>query len=300
MQVLAHLPHHRGDSEIAHDIEPHLRRGDVAVRQCERRPVLLRELLADRHQVVAAILQSARHFVGKIRFAERRADRLQVAPIGSPCERGDLRAGVVDIEFLGDLVARLRKQVGQRVADDGTAAMADMHRAGWICRDVFDVDADALADAVVTVGNAGAQHVRKPRTKHRWIKDQIDEARPGGACLRQAGRLRKIFDDGGCKFRRWLACGLRRHERGIGGHVAMCRIAVRGDLDACGDAIRQIGDDASQRRQYRVAHLGINIARHSWPLLLSSWAGLARPFSTSCVQKSCVAWPGPTMTIRST
>ena len=59
-------------------------------------------------------------------------------------ERIDLRTGVVDVVLARHLEAGENQQVGQRVAEHGAAAMADMHRPGRIGRDVFDIDGDAL------------------------------------------------------------------------------------------------------------------------------------------------------------
>ena len=106
------------------------------------------ELLADRDEIFAAVLQAAGDFVGEFLLRQRCADRLQVAPIGRPGERGDLRAGVVDVVFLGHGIAGLRQQVGERVAHHGAAAMADMHRAGGVGGHVFDVDARAGTGAL--------------------------------------------------------------------------------------------------------------------------------------------------------
>ena len=115
------------------------------------------ELLADNDQVFAAVLQAAGNFVGEVLLRQRRADRLQVAPIGGPGERGDLRTGVVDVVFLGHRVAGFAQQVGERIADHGAAAMADMHRTGGIGRHVFHVDPCACPGEAVPIGLAGAQ-----------------------------------------------------------------------------------------------------------------------------------------------
>ena len=95
--------------------------------------------LADRLQIVAGI-KAARD------LADLLAERLAVAEVGRAGERIDLRAGVVDVVFARDRMAGRREQVGDGVADDGAAAMADMHRPGRVGGDVLDVDLLAAAE----------------------------------------------------------------------------------------------------------------------------------------------------------
>ena len=209
----------------------------------ERGAVDARRALADRDQVFAAVLQAAGDFVGEFLLGQRRADGLQVAPVGGPGERGDLRAGVVDVVFLGDVEAGLGQQVGERVAHHGAAAMADMHRAGGVGGDILDVDPRA---------GAGGGSRRRPLRRAGWpaagrgtprVEAEVDEAGPGGGGLgdvgaaaqaRRPGRRRASRAAGARAWRtpgrRWSPC---RHAR----------IAGRGDLHASGDVVRQVGDD---------------------------------------------------------
>ncbi len=115
------------------------------------RAVLIDELLADRLQVVAGI-----ESFGDL--ADRLAERLAVAQIGRARQRIDLSAGVVDVIFAGDGEAGEGEQIGERVAEHGAAAMADMHRPGRIGRDIFHVHRLALADGALPIRSALLQH----------------------------------------------------------------------------------------------------------------------------------------------
>ena len=54
---------------------------------------------------------------------------------------------------LADFVFGLQgKYVGERFANDGATAMADMHRAGRVGRDILDIDLLAAARLAVTIG----------------------------------------------------------------------------------------------------------------------------------------------------
>jgi hypothetical protein len=90
---------------------------------------------------------------------------LQVAPVGCPGERGDLRTGIVDIILLGDVVTGLGEQVGKRIANHRTSTVPDMHGACGIGRHVFNIDPRAVANGTVAVGGAGTEDVGKQGTE---------------------------------------------------------------------------------------------------------------------------------------
>ena len=113
--------------------------------------------LADGDEVVAAILQAAGDLGRELLLGHGGAEGLEVAPVGGPGEGGDLVAGVVDVEFLGDGEAGLDEEVGEGVAHHRTAAMADMHGPGRVGGDVFDVHGQVLADRAVAIGLAGLE-----------------------------------------------------------------------------------------------------------------------------------------------
>ena len=97
------------------------------------------KLLADRLEIVAGIEPFGN-------LADVLAERLAVAQIGRAGERIDLGAGVVDIIFARHGEAGEGEQIGERIAEHGAAAMADMHRPGRIGRHILDVHGLAFAD----------------------------------------------------------------------------------------------------------------------------------------------------------
>src|SRR6516162_10151471 len=99
--------------------------------------MLCRERRSDRFEIVAGI-KTFRY--GTDSFPER----LPVAQKRRTGERVDLCAGIIDVILAGHAKARERKQVGECVAEDRAAAMADMHGSGWIGGNVFDVDRGTL------------------------------------------------------------------------------------------------------------------------------------------------------------
>ena len=81
--------------------------------------------------------------------------------VSGPGQSGDLCAGIVDIEFACDVEAGLGEQRGERITDDGAAAMADMDWAGGIGRDVFHVDLGAGTNRAIAEGLASAEDDRE-------------------------------------------------------------------------------------------------------------------------------------------
>ena len=122
----------------------------------QRLAVRLGQRRADRLQVVAGI-EPFRD------VADALAQRLAVAQEGRAGEHVDLGAGIVDVVFARHLVAGEGQQVGERIAEHGAAAMADVHRPGRIGRDVLDVDRLAVAEVAAAIGGAGRQDVARSR-----------------------------------------------------------------------------------------------------------------------------------------
>ena len=113
--------------------------------------MLIGELLPDRLQIVAGIEPFGD-------LADVLAERLAVAQEGRAGERIDLGAGIVDIIFARDGKAGKGEQIGERIAEHGAAAMADMHRPGRVGRDIFQVDRLALADGAASIRRALLEH----------------------------------------------------------------------------------------------------------------------------------------------
>ena len=112
---------HGCDRPALEQVEPlAFRRARISVAE------LAGELCADRLQIVARV-----EALGDL--ADVFAKRFAVAEVDRARERIDLRAGVIDIIFLGDAEARGLEQPREAVADHGAAAMAHVQRArsGW-------------------------------------------------------------------------------------------------------------------------------------------------------------------------
>jgi len=101
----------------------------------------------------------------------------------------DLTARIVDVIFADDLVPGPFEQAGERIADHGATAMAHVHRAGRIGRNIFDIDHRTAAHggtAIVPGKLADGAQFRRPC---RRIDAQVDKARPGNLCRQHAGNL---------------------------------------------------------------------------------------------------------------
>ena len=126
-QILTDHRHHHRDGLGAHQRKPLVFRHLI-----ERAPVLGGERLADGFEIIARI-----ESVGD---RDRFAKRLAIAQEGRTREHVDLRACVVDVVLARHVMAGEGQQVGERIAEHRAAAMPDMHRAGRVGRDVFDID----------------------------------------------------------------------------------------------------------------------------------------------------------------
>ena len=164
-------------------------------------------------------------------LADLVAQRLAVAQHHRARQHVDLHAGVVDVVFLGDLVAGEGKQVGERIADHRAAAMADMHRAGRVGRDIFDIDLAAAADRRAAVIRAGIEDGGKLGMPVAIADPRLTKPGPGhfGRGDIRVGPQR--FGDLLGQRSRVLAGRLGQHHRGIGREIAMRGVARRLDAD---------------------------------------------------------------------
>ena len=121
---------------------------------------MLRQSLTHRDQIITTILQrhakAAFHLLCRP-FLKIGLDHAQIAPIGRPAERCDLRARIIHVVFLGDGKTRLAEKIGERIPHHRATAMPDMHRPGWIGRDIFDIDAPPSANRTIAIGFAHAK-----------------------------------------------------------------------------------------------------------------------------------------------
>ncbi len=142
-------------------------------------------------------------------------------------DRINLGAGIIDVVFLADVIARHFQKCGQGIAKYRAAAMADMQWSGWIGRDILNVCLDAFAQFGTSVVVTLLENCIKNLWPESFLEVQIDEARPGNFGGQNIGLLCQPFCQSlGQHFRRH-AGGLGHHHGGIGRHVAMGGIARR-------------------------------------------------------------------------
>ena len=178
-EIVADNVHHHGDRLGAHDRQPFR-----LLHRAQLDAVLRGELCPDRLEIIAGIKA----------FRDRAdvfAERLAVTQESRACEHVDLRACIVDVVFARDLVAGEGKQVCERVAEHRAAAVTDMHGAGRIGRDVFDVDLFAFADVAAAVVRARCENQAQFLDPDIRLQREIDEARarrcrPTPPCRRRA------------------------------------------------------------------------------------------------------------------
>ena len=159
------------------------------------------------------------------------AERLAVTQECRAREHVDLGAGIVDVIFAGDVVARELQQAAQRIAEHRAPAMADMHRPGRIGRDVFDIDLLGRAHRALAVGGALAQHRAQRVRPGRRFQGQVDEAGTGDVDRCNQIVRAQLGRDRLGEIARFCLGLLGQHHRGIGRHVAMRRITRRLDHD---------------------------------------------------------------------
>ena len=177
---------------------------------------------------------------------ERRADRLQVAPVGRPGERDDLAAGIVDVVLLGDVITGLGQQVGQRVAHHGAAAMADVHRAGRIGGDIFDLTRTPAPDRRCRRRSRRRAGWRGPPRAKCRARRRLTKPGPAAGPRRSAGR-RPARRPARRRARRLLRAAWRRP----GPHWWPCRrarVRGRGYLDPGGHVVGQVRDRRARPR----------------------------------------------------
>jgi hypothetical protein len=80
------------------------------------------------------------------------------------------------------------------IAEDGAAAMADMHRPGRVGRDIFDIDPRLRLRRAAPVIEATLDRVLQDRGEDRRLQCQIDEARPRDLRLDDLGVLAEHKD----------------------------------------------------------------------------------------------------------
>ena len=217
-QVRADQVHHRRHCPGAEQRQP-LARGRAGVAVAE----LGRERGADGHQVIARVQPLGDDDGG--------AERLPVAQVERAREHVDLRARVVDIILADHARAGELQQAGERVAHHRAAAMAHVHRAGRVRRDILDVDDNprrCVRAAVIVAGCRDRRQLGAPRLVG---EPHVDEARPGDVDLRHVGYGAQLFGQRGGERARVRPRRLGEHHGRVGGEVAMRGVARRLDRD---------------------------------------------------------------------
>ncbi len=218
-QIGADHVHHRADCLGTEQAEPRaFRRRDEAV------AIFGRELAGDRDQIVAGIQPLGDR-------ADVFAERLAIPHMHRACEDIDLTPRIVDVIFADHVMARIFEQRRERVANDGAAAMADMHRAGRVGRHIFDVDPPPLPHRRAAIIARFVVDQRQFVPPAVVDKPQVDEARASDARLGHFIERGEFGNKQVGERARVHAGGLGQHHRGVGRDVAMRGIARRLDAD---------------------------------------------------------------------
>jgi hypothetical protein len=241
--------------------------GTISSRFGQLRTVFRGQFHPHRHKIITQILQTMGSQLGKRLLLHRRAQSLQVTPVSGPGQRAHLCARIVDVEFLGDGKASLGQQIGQRVAHNGATAMADMHRAGGVGRDILDIDAHARPNGGGAIGLARPQHRRQYAAQHRRLEGDVDKTRPGGSGSGNArhgskGLCQFLRDIGGLAF-----CHTRQQQGGVSSHVAMGRVARGGQFDAGQRVFGHVGQQFPHGSQNMMTVTLEHTVRHAHSIL---------------------------------
>ena len=153
----------------------------------------------------------------------------------------DLDAAVVDVVLAQDRPAHPRQQVGERVAEHGAAAVADVHRPVRVGRAVLDVDRPPLAEIGGAVARAGLQGDPDLAAPEVVGQAQVDEAGLGDLDRLDPRQVQKARRERLGDRERRAPRLLGQHERGVGRGIAVRRIARRLDGDPIGrEVLRQL------------------------------------------------------------
>jgi hypothetical protein len=137
--------------------------------------------------------------------------------------------------------------------------MADVHRAGGIGGNVFDVHFGALPDSRIAIGDTGPKRILEPLLPKPIGKAQIDKTRSSHFSRSHV----RVFGKDSSKL---LANNTRRFARRLGqdqgsvrGDISMRRIPWRLDRNRIGGDIPwqyARGDEIAHRRQYSGTEIG--------------------------------------------
>ena len=251
-QIRADHVHHLGHRRLAEDQQP-VGFGRMLISVAK----FGGQSLTDRFQIIARVqaLGDRTNIVSQ---------RFPIAQMGGASERIDLRSGVVDIIFADHLVAHGLEQIGQRIANHCTAAMAHVHRARRVGRDIFDIDGDVRMFVRTAILRAQLLDFQQLAEQHRRSNPQVDKAGTGDINRLHVVQRSQFFGNFLCQITGLHAGGFRQHHRRIGRQVAVRRIARRLKSDI--RAVDPGGQRASlgQLIQDRINMVLKNMEQHGW------------------------------------
>ena len=231
--------HHRGHRPLPEQQEP-LTFGlaDEAIAE------LAGQRRAHRDQVVAGIEPLGDS-------ADILAERLAIAQLRRAREHVHLPAGIVDVVFADDFMARELEQAGERIADNRAAAMAHMHRPGRVGRDIFDVHALAGAQRRAPIGWTERRDGGELAAPGIVGQREVDEAGTGDRSRGYTGIGLDMPDDAFRQRARVGGGGFGQHHGGVGGEVAMRGVARRFDGHAGARRVRRQRTLVFERIEHR-------------------------------------------------
>ncbi len=173
----------------------------------------------------ADILQILAGILAFREIADVLAQRLSVAQVGRTRQDVDLGARIVDVVLSGDVESGLLQQGRQGVAEHRAAGMSGVQRTGRVGRDVLDVDPPTGAGGRIAVARAGDEDVDKLLQPDRLRDPQVDEARACNLGRLDLGQCRQRLGQRAGNGPRIAADRLGQQHGGVGGDVAVARIA---------------------------------------------------------------------------
>ena len=193
-----------------------------------RQPFIFRHLLPFVAIAIGEVLTCLLKVITGIQavgdFANIFTKRFPISEMSRTGENIYLGASIIDVIFPSNLEPRLGKQACQRIADNSASGMSDMHRAGRVGRDIFDIDGFIAAKIAIAIGRSLFENCRNlvgPEVRHQ---PHIDKSGPGHF---GTGDFIPTYQPVGQKLTQlaWIRlCRLRQNHRCIGSKIAMCRI----------------------------------------------------------------------------
>ena len=149
----------------------------------------------------------------------RLAQQFQVAGIDGSGQVVHLVAGVVDVVFGLDVIARSPQEIDQGTAISGAAAVTDVERPCRVGTDVFDLDRVFFAQRCMAIGIAGSQDLFERIVNDVILQEEVDEAGTGDFRMVEPGIIHAVDDGLGNESRCFMGDAGRLHGN-VAGEVA--------------------------------------------------------------------------------